>query len=460
MYDQREQLKKLVEQVADRAIALGADAAEVLASSGTELSVEVRKGAPELIHEAASKGLGLRLFRDGRAAVTYTSDFSPAALDAFLADSVALCRLSEPDELNALPDRAELVQPGAVLPDLCLWDDEALRITTAEALDRARRAEAVALAASDKITNSNGASFSKNTGCKAYACADRQGLAFCGTGRGTYLSLVVKPIADDADGKKRTGSYWTADRFAARLLSPEEVGAEAARRTLRKLGPEKLATAEMPVVFDPDAGRGILGLLASVISGGSIYRKASYLCGREGTQVASPLVTVVDDPLIERGPGSRAFDGDGLPARLNRVVEQGVLKTYLCDTYAARKLGRRSTGSAGRGVGGSPHVSTSNFILLPGETPPAALLSGISRGLYVTEMMGFGFNAVTGDFSRGAGGFLIEDGQLGRPVSEITISANFNDLLQRIDAVGNDLDRRSSTMVPSFRVSRMTVAGR
>jgi PmbA protein len=227
-----------------------------------------------------------------------------------------------------------------------------------------------------------------------------------------------------------------------------------------KLGSEKIATGELPVVFDPEAGRALLRLLFSVISGGAIYRKSSYLLDREGTAVASPLVTIVDDPLIPRGPGSRPYDGDGLPSRKNVVVEGGVLKTYLFDTYSARKLGRRSNGCAGRGVGGAPHVTTSNFILQKGATPAAEVVGGVERGLYVTDMMGFGFNAVTGDFSRGAGGFLIEKGQITRPVSEITVSANFNELLQAVDAVGDDLDLRSSTACPTFRVSRMMIAGR
>jgi PmbA protein len=175
--------------------------------------------------------------------------------------------------------------------------------------------------------------------------------------------------------------------------------------------------------------------------------------------VASPLVTIVDDPLRPRAPGSKPFDGDGLPTRPNPVVDKGVLQTVLCDVYSARKLGRRSTGSAGRGVGGNPSPTTSNLIMLAGTTPRAEVVKQTERGLYVTSMMGFGFNGVTGDFSRGAAGFWIENGELTFPVSEVTISANFDDLLKRIDLVGDDLEMRSSTACPTFRVSRMTLAG-
>jgi PmbA protein len=237
------------------------------------------------------------------------------------------------------------------------------------------------------------------------------------------------------------------------------VGLEATRRTVAKLGARKVDTQEAPVVFDPEAGRAILGALFSVVSGGAWYRKSSYLIGREGAPCASPLITIADDPLIPRAPGSRPFDGDGLSSRRNVVVDAGILRTVICDTYSGRKLGRPSTHSAGRGVGGAPGPTTSNFIMQAGTTP-AADVAKLERGLYVTEMMGFGFNPTTGDFSRGAGGFWIEHGARAFPVTEVTISLNFDELWKTIDAVGDDLDLRSSTACPTFRVARMTIAGK
>ncbi|MEJ7735636.1 MAG: metallopeptidase TldD-related protein [Polyangiaceae bacterium] len=245
----------------------------------------------------------------------------------------------------------------------------------------------------------------------------------------------------------------------AELDAADAVGREAARRTLRKLGARKVPTCEAPVVFDPDAARSILGMLAGCVMGSSIWRKSSYLIGRENTRVASDLVTIVDDPLLPRAPGSRPFDGEGLPSRKNLVVEKGTLVGYLCDSYSARKLGRGSTASASRGGSGGVGPSTSNFILQPTDTPAAEILASTKRGLYVTEMMGFGFNAVTGDFSRGASGFWIEDGKLAFPVSEVTISLNIDELWKRIDGVGDDLDLRTSTASPTLRVSSMTIAG-
>jgi PmbA protein len=266
-------------------------------------------------------------------------------------------------------------------------------------------------------------------------------------------------VADDEGGKKRRGYHWTAKRFLSEMDDPAKVGEEAARRTVRKLGAKSVATGTFPVIFDPDAARSILGMLAGCIMGSSIWRKASYLVGREGTQVASDLVTVLDDPLIPRAPGSRPYDGEGLASRKNLVVEKGILKTYLCDSYSARKLGRESTGSASRGGGAGVGCSTSNFILQPGTDSPESILKGTKRGLFVTDMMGFGFNAVTGDFSRGASGFWIEDGELTFPVSEVTISLNVDELYKSIDAVGSDLDLRTSTAAPTIRVAKMTIAG-
>jgi PmbA protein len=319
---------------------------------------------------------------------------------------------------------------------------------------RAKAGEAAARGLDRRVTNSDGATFGRSVGAAGFATS----AGFSGSARGTHVSLVVEPICDDADGKKRNGAYWTGARFASALLDAEAVGLEAARRTVAKLGSRKIPTGEAPVIFAPEAGRGLLGQFAGVMSGGAVWRRSTYLATREGTAVASPLIEIVDDPLIRRGPGSRAFDAEGLPSRANVLVSEGTLRQFLCDVYAARKLGRRSTGSAGRAVGGGPHVSISNLTLRPGRTP-ARELENVPRGLYVTELMGFGFNAVTGDYSQGAGGFWIEGGERAYPVSEITISLNFDDLWKGVDAIGDDLDTRSSVQCPTFRVSRMMIAG-
>jgi PmbA protein len=443
--------QRLAEQMLAMALKAGADAAEVLVRDGTELEVKVRLGEPELIKEAGSRALGLRVLKDERSAVTYTSDLTPAGMERFARDSVELAALAEPDPLAALPAPEEMARDIA---DLDLWDEAVLSLDVAEGIRRARAGEAAALAFDKRVTNSDGAVFGRTVGASAFATS----AGFSGSLRGTHVSFAVEPLCDDADGKKRNGSYWSASRFGAGLAPAEEVGVEAARRTVAKLGARKIPTGAAPVIFSPDAARGLLGQFAGVMSGGAIWRRSSYLAGREGTAVASPLVEIVDDPLLKRAPGSRPFDGEGLASRTNVLVSGGTLRTYLCDVYAARKLGRRSTGSAARGIGGSPHVGVSNLILRAGRTP-AGDLEKIDRGLYVTDLMGFGFNGVTGDYSQGAGGFWIERGERAFPVTEITISANFDELWKGIEAVADDLDTRSSVQCPSFRVSSMMIAG-
>ncbi|WP_234023608.1 TldD/PmbA family protein [Sorangium cellulosum] len=453
MDQQIQELMELAEQVVARARKGGADVAEAIARSGSELSTKVRLGEPELVEEAVHKGLGMRIIKKQRVALTSTSDLTPRGIDRFVADALELADISQEDTF-AGPADPELIAKGP-FPALDLYDPSGGEVTAAQAIELARRGEQAARDADPRITNSDGATFSRTASAFALVLSG----GFRGGYAGSYASLVVSPVADDSGDKKRRGFHFSARRHLADLDAPEAVGREATRRTLRKLGARKVPTCEAPVLFDPDAARSILGLLGSCLMGSSIWRKSSYLVGREGTRIASDLITVVDDPLIPRAPGSRPFDGEGLSARRNVVVEQGVLKTYLCDSYSGRKLGRPSTGSAARGGGGGVGPSTSNFILQPTATSADEILRSTARGLYVTEMMGFGFNAVTGDFSRGASGFWIENGQLTHPVSEVTISLNLDELLQRIDAVGDDLDLRTSTASPTFRVSAMTIAG-
>ena len=443
--------QELAEQMLSLALAAGADGAEVLVRDGAELEVKVRMGEVERIKEAGSRGRGLRVLKDDRAALTYTSDFSPEAMRRFAEESVALSRLAEPDPLAALPEREEMARS---VPDLDLWDESVLSFEVAEAIRWAKSGEQAALKFDSRVANSEGAIFGRGVGATAFASSTGFSAAY----RGSSVSFVVEPVCDDVEGKKRNGYHYTANRFMAGLLPAEEVGIEAARRTVAKLGSRKVSTCQAPAVFSPEAGRSLVGDLAGLVSGGAVWRKNTYLAEREGTVVASPLVNLVDDPLLPRGFGSRPFDGEGLAARPNLLVGEGVLRTFLCDVYAARKLGRRSTGSAGRGLGGGPHVTTSNLILRPGKSSVSQVMD-VPQGLYITSLMGFGFNPVTGDFSQGAAGFWIDKGQSAFPVSEITISVNFDDLWKGVDAIADDLDTRSSVQCPTFRVALVTVAG-
>ena len=447
-------LMELGQSIAERARVAGADVAEVSAHSGSHLSVKVRVAEPELVEEAGSRALGLRVMIGQQVASTYTSDFSAAGQQLLIEDALELAKLSEADEFAGPPDPSELSIPSQ-WEDLDTFDEAVSEISADEALERALIGEQAAFDFDPRITNSEGATFTRARGVSALITSG----GFAGSDTGTYASVVVTPVADDEGGKKRRGYHWSASRHYGDLDSSQAVGEEAARRTIAQLGAKKLPTQELPVIFDKDAARSILGLFAGCVLGASIWRKSSYLVDRVGSQVASDLVTVIDDPFLLRGPGSRAFDGEGLLSRRNIVVQDGKLESYLLDTYSARKLDLQSTASASRSPSGGISASTSNLILQPGAISREELVADTQHGLYVTGMMGFGFNSVTGDFSRGASGFLIENGELGHPVSEVTISLNLDQLLQRIDAVADDVDHRTSISSPTFRVSSMTLAG-
>lgn len=449
---QQGDLLEMAREVVMRAKKAGAEVAETLARSSRDLSVKVRLGETEMIEEAGSCALGLRILKNGRSATTSTSDLRASGLDTLVQDALGLAELAEPDPYTTPPSPEEREESP---PNLELYDEQLEPFDGHAAHELAAEAESAALKLDPRITNSEGATVSRTVGNIAFATQD----GFAQQYQTSFVSLVVQPLADDTDGKKRVGFYWDAKRHLHDLIAPITIGREAAQRTLAKLGARKIPTEELPVVFSPDAGRALLGLLCNCVNGSSIYKRQSYLADEEGQVIANKLVNIIDNPLIHRGPGSRPFDGEGLRSRKNEIVVNGKLTSFLLDTYSARRLNLKSTGSATRGIGGRPSPAPTNFQLTPTDVTPESLISEIPRGLYVTSMMGFGFNAVTGDFSRGAEGFLIENGQQTMPVSEVTISLNFKDLWANIDAVGNDLDPKSSISAPTFRVKNMTVAG-
>jgi PmbA protein len=450
--DYANELLDLWSCLVERARRGGADVAEVTGRRGWELSTKIRLGEPELVEEAGHKSVALRVLRQQRVAISSTSDLSPSGLERCVADALMLAELSEPDPWAGPADPALLSKPPH--PELALYDPEVETIDAEQGLRIATQAERAALSSDARLTLSEGATFSRTTSLSAMVLSG----GFAAAMRGSYASLVVSPVVEDDGGKRRRGFYWTARRHLSELEQPDAVGQEAARRTLAKLGARKVPTCEAPIVFDPDVARSVIGTFAGCIVGGALWRKSSYLVDRSGTRVASDLVSLVDDPLIPRAPGSRPFDGEGLRSRRSVIVRNGILETFLLDCYSARKLGLEPTASAGR-AGGSIGASTTNFILERGSESREAIISSTGRGLYVTELMGFGFNPITGDFSRGASGFWIEDGKLTFPVSEITISSNLDTMLKSIDAVGDDLDMKTSTCAPTFRIANMTIAG-
>jgi len=445
--------RELAADLLRQARAAGADAADVLVAEGTDFSVTVRKGEVETLKEAGSKALGLRTFVGRRSATSHTSDFSPSALSALVAETVAMARVTGEDPAAGLPDEVAPFDEDEL--ELGQFDPSPAALPTAERIERARRAEAAALEASPEITNSQGGTYA--SGEDRVVLANSRG--FLGAYRASSVSLSVVPVAV-RDGAMERDYWYTTGRGLGDLLSPEEVGREAAARTLRRLGARKVETREVPVVFDPETAAELLGQVFRALSGYSVFRNATFLKDRVGEAVASPLLTVVDDGRVFRGLGSRPFDGEGLPTRRNVPLERGVLRFYLCDSYAARKIGARPTGSARRGVAGAPVVGAANLCFAAGETPPEEIVAGVESGLYVTDLIGFGVDLVSGDYSQGAAGQWIEKGRFAHPVHEVTIAGNLKQMLMDVDAVGTDLVFRGSSASPTLRIRKMTVSGR
>jgi PmbA protein len=403
----------------------------------------------ETLTDAGSRGLGLRVFVGRRTANVHTSDLSGPALGALVAQAVELARATGEDDAAGLPDECPPLDPL----DLDLFDPALAALPTEDRIALARRAEEAA-AAAPGITNSFGASY--GSGETLLVLANTRG--FSGSYRRTSASLSTVPVAE-REGAMERDQWYTAASFLADLEAPEDVGRKAAERTLRRLGARKMPTCEVPVVFDPETAQELLGALFDAVSGDAIFRDSSFLKDRLGEQVASPLITLVDDGRRRRGLGARPFDGEGLATRRNVPVENGVLRYYLCDAYSARKLGTRPTASARRGLGGDPGVGSMDLCFAPGNTAPEEIVAGVERGLLVTDLMGFGVDLVSGDYSQGAFGYWIEKGRVTHPVHEVTIAGNLAQMLLDVDAVGNDLVFRGSSAAPTLRIARMTVSG-
>jgi PmbA protein len=453
-------LESLTADVVSLAMKAGASDAEAVVREGDEFSVNVRMGEVETLKESGSRGLGLRVFLGARSASTSTSDFTPEGIRQLVDGAVALAKVTEEDPFTGLPDAAEFGSCLSETGNLHLYFDDVYSLSGPERIDWARRCEAAALAADPRITNSDGGSFDAATGRKILA----NSRGFLGSYRTSYAGVSAAPLAMDADGKMQRDGWWTGARRMADLDSPESVGKEAARRALRRLGARKVPTQRVPIVFAPEVARSLIGSVFEAASGDAIWRHASYLAGKLGTQIAAPSLTIVDDnamllPNGAGGFGSSPFDGEGLPSRRTIIVQNGVLQTWLLNTYTARKLGMKSTHNASRGLAGTPGIGCGNLYLEPGTLTPDQIIDEVQAGLYVTGLMGFGTNTVTGDYSRGATGLWIENGQLTHAVEEVTIAGNLAEMLMNVTAIGNDLVFRGSVASPTFRIDGMTLAG-
>jgi PmbA protein len=450
-------LEFLAADVVALAMKAGASDAEAAVREGDEFSVNVRLGQVETLKDSGSRGLGLRVFLGKRSASASTSDLTAEGIRQLVDGALELAKITEEDPCSGL---AESVEFGSVPGDLRLYDEDVYSLPGAERIEWARRAEAAALAADPRITNSDGGSFQAATGRKALA----NSRGFVGGYRSSYAGVAVSPMAEDVDGSKQVDYWWSGARRLSDLESPESIGKEAARRTLRRLGARRVPTQRVPIVFAPEVAGSLLGSIFEAASGDVIWRGASFLAGRLGEQIASANLTLVDDntmllPTGMGGFGTSPFDGEGLPSLRTVVVEQGVLRNYLLNTYTARKLGMKSTHNASRGLAGTPGIGCGNLYLEPGTQTHDQIIGDVPAGLYVTSLMGFGVNVVTGDYSRGATGLWIENGVLTHAVEEITVAGNLTEMLLNVTAIGNDLEFRGAIASPTLRIDGMTIAG-
>ncbi len=445
-------LKELAQDLVRRAMDGGASAAECVIREGDEFSTLVRLGQVETLKEAGSRAVGVRVFRGKRSASTYSSDFTRDGLDRMLNSALELAKITSEDPFSGIPEADQL---GAHTNDLDLYSADVYSLPGDQRIDYARRAEKAALDFDPRIKNSDGGSFDAATGHKILANSH----GFVGEYQRSYCSVSAVPIAQTEGGGMQRDYWYSVARSLGRLESPEHVGKVAAQRTLRRLGARKVKTSHVPVIFDPLVAASILGHIFEGINGDSVYRGASFLAGKLGQKVASDNLTVIDDGTMVGGFGTSPFDGEGIPTRRTVVIENGVLRSYLLNTYTAKKLGLQTTANASRGLAGTPGIGPGNYFLQPGPKTPQQIISEIPEGLYVTEFLGHGANLVTGDYSRGASGMWISSGELAYPVEEITVAGNLKQMFMNISEIANDLEFRGSMASPTLRIDGLMVGG-
>ena len=447
----RERFRELVETCLQRAKSLGASDAVAEVSEGVGLSVSVRKGQTENIERNRDKSISVTVYVGQRRGNASTSDFSAPALERTVRAAHDIARFTAEDPAAGLPDEADLADPAAAGRDLDLFHPWA--IDAEAAIELAGRCEAAALAVDRRITNSEGAGVSA-----------QQSHFYAGNTRGfgagyasSRHSLSVAPIAS-LPGKNgndmQRDAWYTSMRSPRELAAPEAVGRYAAERALSRLASRKIKTCEVPVLYESALASGLLGAYVQATSGGALYRKSTFLLDSLGKRVLPDHIDVREDPHVPRGKGSAPFDDEGVATRPAQIVDAGVVGSYFLSTYSARKLGMRTTGHAG----GSHNLTLTSRRTTPGDDLDA-MLAKLGRGFFVIELMGQGINYVTGDYSRGAAGFWIEDGKPAFPVDGVTVAGNLKSMFRAIEAVGSDVDRRSHIGTGSILIGRMTVAG-
>src|SRR3989442_3369754 len=445
-------LKEIAADVVRRAMAGGATAAEAVVREGDEFSALVRLGQIETLKESGSKAIGVRVFFGQSAASTYSSDFSREGIECMVKSALELAKVTSEDPYGGIPEADQL---GSLSGELDLYHEDVYSLPGPARIDYARRAEKAALDYDPRIKNSEGGSFDAATGHKILANSH----GFVGEYRRSYCSIAAVPIAQTESGAMQRDYWFSVARSLSRLESPEKVGTIAAQRTLRRLGARKVKPAHVPVVFDPMVANSILDHIFEGVNGDSVYRGASFLARKLGQKIAGDSVNVIDDGTMPGGFGTSPFDGEGVPTRRTVVIENGVLKSYLLNSYHAKKLGLQTTANASRGLAGTPGIGPGNYFLQPGTKTPQAIIAGIPEGLYITEFLGHGVNLVTGDYSRGASGLWISGGELAYPVEEITVAGNLKEIFFNISEIGNDLEFRGAVACPTIRIDGLTVGG-
>jgi PmbA protein len=442
-----EQFQQIVEDTLALARKLGASDAGAEVSEGVGLSVSVRKGALENVERNRDKSLGVSVYLGQRRGNASTSDFSAAALRQTVQAAYDIARFTAEDPAAGLPDGDDLARADEAARDLDLFHPWAIDAAAAAAL--AQRCEDAAFAVDRRITNSEGAGVSAQQA--HFWAGNSRGF------RGGYASsrhyLSVSPIAGRGKGMQRD-AWYSSMRDARELASPEAVGRYAAERALARLKSRRVATAEVPVLFESTVAAGLLGAFVQATSGGALYRKASFLLDSLGSAVLAPHVDIDEDPHVRKGKGSAPFDDEGVRTRRRRVVDAGVVQGYFLSSYSARKLGMKTTGHAG----GSQNLAMTSRKTRPGDDLDA-MLRKLGRGLFVTELMGQGVNYVTGDYSRGAAGYWVEGGRIQHPVQEVTIAGNLKQMFKDIAAIGADAYTQGSKTTGSVLVARMKLAG-
>lgn len=443
----------LTQSLVDKAIKAGADEADVYLSVGREFELTIRTGQIEVLKQAQSKGIGVRVFKDKRMALSHATDFSEATLTALVEETVRMAQHATQDQFHGLPKRfggASVEQ----LKQLDLVDGTLEQRTTEKKIALARDMENAALGYDKRIKFVDGASYSDDDG-EVYIA---NSTGFRESYRRTASSITCSVVAEE-NGQQEANYWYSNKRIFTDHASPESVGTRAAERAVRMLGARKVPSGKYPVVLDPLLASSFLGSIAGALNGESVYRKMSFLTDKLGQKIGAAAVTIVDDGTMPRGFGSKPFDGEGVPTTRKVIVDRGVLQSYLYDNYTARKAHTQSTGNAARSYSSTPHISPQNFYIEAGQYSPDEIIRSISDGFYVMNMIGFGVDTVTGQFSRGASGVWIRNGELAFPVHQVTVASNMLEMLHNIEMVGKDLNFMGSIASPTLKISEMTLSG-